>query len=97
MLLRKMLSVSDEEQREAEREIVEEIRERQRHIADLAQLLANLYNYAERVMSLRQYNMVADALSRTDALRDDLGKACEEERSIREKFLEVRGKVRYYE
>jgi len=97
MLLRKMLSVSDEEQREAEREIVEEIRERQRHIANLAQLLANLYNYAERAMSHHQYNMVVDALSRTDALRDHLGKACEEERRIREMFLEVRGKVMYYE
>jgi len=79
----------EEERREAERKIVEETIERSRWVAELAQHIAEQYAFAEKAFKMRDYETAYKAIRRVRELREDLERACEEEREWSEAFWKV--------
>ena len=94
MLMEKARSLNEEEREQARKQIVEELTKKERYICDICQHIAEMYAFAMSALEMRDWQTVAKALSRARELRQDLERACEEERELREKFWEVLTEVR---
>ena len=80
---------TEEERREAKREIVEKSCECARKVADLCGHIAEMYAFAETAWKAKNYNLVADALAKVRELEKELEKACAENREWTEVFWKV--------
>jgi len=85
---------TEEERREAEREIVEKSCECARKVADLCGHIAEMYAFAETAWKAKNYNLAGDALAKVRELEGELEKACAEDKEWSEAFWKVmRGEI----
>ena len=80
---------TEEERREAEREIVEKSCECARKVADLCGHIAEMYAFAETAWKAKNYNLAGDALAKVRELEGELEKACAEDKEWSEAFWKV--------
>ena len=80
---------TEEERREAEREIVEKSCECARKVADLCGYIAEMYAFAETAWKAKNYALSADALGKVRELERKLEKAYAEDKEWSEAFWEI--------
>ena len=79
----------EEEKREAERRIIEESIKRTRWVAEIAQHIAEQYAFAEEAFKMRDYETAYKALHRANELREDIERACKEDKEWTEAFWKI--------
>jgi len=84
---------TEEERREAEREIVEKSSESARKVADLCGYIAEMYAFAETAWKAKNYALAASALTKVRELEKELEKACAEDKEWSEAFWEIMREV----
>ena len=80
---------TEEERREAERQIVEKSCESARKIADLYGYIAEMYAFAERAWHAKNYTLAADALAKVRELERKLERAYAEDKEWSEVFWAI--------
>ena len=85
---------TEEERREAGREIVEKSCECARKVADLCGHIAEMYAFAETAWQAKNYALAADALAKVRELERELEKACAEDKEWTQAFWSImRGEI----
>jgi len=80
---------TEEEQKEAERQIVEKSCECARKIADLCGHIAEMYAFAETAWKAKNYALAADALAKVRELERELERAYAEDKECSQAFWEI--------
>jgi len=80
---------TEEERREAERQIVEKACECARKVADLCGHIAEMYAFAETAWKAKNYALSADALGKVWELEKKLEKACAEDKEWTQAFWSI--------
>ena len=84
---------TEEERREAEREIVEKSCECARKVANLCEHIAEIYAFAETAWKAKNYALAADALAKVRELEKELDDVIEEDNAWRAAFWEIMREV----
>ena len=79
----------EEERKKAEQKIVEESIKRIRWVAEIAHHIAEQYAFAEEAIKMRDYETAYKALRRANELREDIERACKEDREWTEAFWKI--------
>jgi len=80
---------TEEERREAEREIVNKSCEYARKVADLCGHIAEMYAFAETAWKAKNYALAAEALEKVRELEKELDDVIEEDKAWRAVFWEI--------
>ena len=84
---------TEEEKREAERQIVEESIKRTRKVAEVAQRIAEIYAFAATAWEAKNYALAAEALAKVRELEEELDDVIEEDKAWRAAFWEIMREV----
>ena len=84
---------TEEERREAERQIVEKSCECARKVADLCGHIAEIYAFAETAWKAKNYALAADALAKVRELEKELESVYAEDKEWSEAFWEIMREV----
>ena len=93
VLVEKAKSGSEEEQRTAEKIIVEKSCECARKIVDLCAHIAEMYAFAETAWKAKNYALAADALAKVRELEKELESVYAEDKEWSEAFWEIMREV----
>ena len=89
MLEKVRTAKTEEERREAEREIVEKSCQCARKVADLCGHIAEMYAFTETAWKAKNYALSASALAKVRELEEELEKICAEDKEWSEAFWAV--------
>jgi len=84
---------TEEERREAKREIVEKSCECARKVADLCGHIAEMYAFAETAWKAKNYALAADALAKVRELEKELEKAYAKDKEWTKAFWKIMREV----
>jgi len=84
---------TEEERREAEREIVDKSCECARKVADLCGHIAEMFAFAETAWKAKNYILAGDALAKVRELERELEKVCAEDKEWSEAFWKIMREV----
>ena len=85
---------SEEERKEAERQIMEESIKRTRKVGEVAVRIAEMFGLAEEAWKMRDYELAYKALRTANGLRKEFERVCEEDKEWTQAFWEItRGEI----